>query len=51
MARCALEKEDGGQVRLEKLYEIIEACGSGIHDLSRTTLDAEHRLPRFNMPL
>jgi len=50
-ARCALEKEDGGEIRLEKIYEIIESCRYGIHDLSRTTLDAKYRLPRFNMPL
>ena len=50
VARCALEKDDGGQVRVEKLYQIIRDCRLGIHDLSRTTLDARHRLPRFNMP-
>lgn len=49
-ARCALEEDDGGQVRLEKIYGIIEGCRYGIHDLSRTTLDAKNRLPRFNMP-
>jgi hypothetical protein len=38
-------------VRVEKLYGIIESCRFGIHDLSRTTLDSEFRLPRFNMPL
>jgi hypothetical protein len=51
IARCAQEKDDGGQVRLDKLYEIIGQCRFGIHDLSRTTLDARFRLPRFNMPL
>ena len=51
VARCALEKDDGGQVRVEKLYDIIRDSGLGIHDLSRTTLDTENRLPRFNMPL
>lgn len=51
VARCALEKDDGGQVRIEKLYDIIRDCRLGIHDLSRTTLDRKHRLPRFNMPL
>jgi hypothetical protein len=51
VARCALEKDDGTQVRLETLYEIIEDCEFGIHDLSRTTLDGVNRLPRFNMPL
>jgi hypothetical protein len=51
VARCALENEDGSQIRLEKLYEIIEQCPLGVHDLSRTTLDRVNRLPRFNMPL
>jgi hypothetical protein len=51
LARCALETDDGSQVRLNKLYEIIAQCRYGIHDLSRTTLDARNRLPRFNMPL
>lgn len=50
-ARCAQEKDDSGQVRVEKLLEIIANCRFGIHDLSRTTLDSAHRLPRFNMPL
>jgi hypothetical protein len=50
-ARCALEREDGGEVRFDKIFKIIEACRYGIHDLSRTTLDATNRLPRFNMPL
>jgi hypothetical protein len=51
LSRCALEKDDGSQVRLEKLYEIIGDCALGIHDLSRTSLDRVNRLPRFNMPL
>jgi hypothetical protein len=50
-ARSAREQDDGSQVRLDKLYEIIGNCRFGIHDLSRTGLDAQHRLPRFNMPL
>jgi len=50
-ARCALEGEDGSQTRLAKLLDIIRECPLGIHDLSRTTLDSENRLPRFNMPL
>ena len=50
-ARCALEKDDGSQVRVEKLYQIIAECRYGIHDLSRVTLDSANRLPRFNMPL
>lgn len=51
VARCSLEFEDGAQVRVDKLYTIIRECQFGIHDLSRTTLDASNRLPRFNMPL
>lgn len=50
-ARCALEIDDGGQVRIEKIFNIVEACRYGIHDLSRTELDGANRLPRFNMPL
>jgi hypothetical protein len=51
VARCALETDDGSQVRIDRLYEIIADCRYGIHDLSRTTLDSRNKLPRFNMPL
>lgn len=47
--RCALEVDDGSQVRLEKIYDIIEECDLGIHDISRTQLNTNN-LPRFNMP-
>jgi hypothetical protein len=50
-ARCALEIDDGSQVRIEKIFNIIDQCRFGIHDLSRTELDQVNRLPRFNMPL
>jgi hypothetical protein len=50
-ARCALEIDDASQVRIEKIFSIVEECRFGIHDLSRTQLDAVSRLPRFNMPL
>ena len=50
-ARSAREVDDGGEARIEKLYRIIEQCRYGIHDLSRTELDAANGLPRFNMPL
>lgn len=46
--RCAYEA--GSEDRLEKICLIIEECDYGIHDLSRTELNAEG-LPRFNMPL
>jgi hypothetical protein len=51
LARSAREQDDGSQVRLAKLYEIIGDSRLSIHDLSRTTLDAKNGLPRFNMPL
>lgn len=49
--RCARELDDGGQPRIEKLYDIIQECRYGIHDISRTELDPVNQLPRFNMPL
>jgi hypothetical protein len=49
--RCALEIDDGSQVRIDKIFRVIEECRFGIHDLSRTELDTSSRLPRFNMPL
>lgn len=49
--RCAREMEDAGEMRLEKLYAMIEQARYGIHDISRVELDPVNRLPRFNMPL
>jgi hypothetical protein len=46
-----LEHDDASQVRLEKIYRLIGSSAFGIHDISRTELDGENRLPRFNMPL
>lgn len=51
IARCALEEEDASQVRIDKIYNIIVDCRYGIHDISRTELDEDSGLPRFNMPL
>ena len=48
--RCALEEDDAMDVRLHKIIRIIEECPLGIHDISRTELDDDHQLPRFNMP-
>lgn len=50
-ARCALEEEDCGEVRIEKILRIISQCKYGIHDISRTELCETYNLPRFNMPL
>jgi hypothetical protein len=50
-ARSTLEHDDASQVRIEKIYRLIGSSAFGIHDISRTELDDENRLPRFNMPL
>lgn len=50
-ARSALEIDDGSEVRINKINKIIEQCKFGIHDISRTELDENSNLPRFNMPL
>lgn len=50
LPRCALEVDDGSQVRIEKITSIIAQCRLAVHDISRTELDAVNRLPRFNMP-
>ena len=49
--RCALEVDDGSEVRIDKVCNLIGECRFGIHDLSRTELDLRSKLPRFNMPL
>ena len=49
--RCALEHDDAGQSRIDKINDIIFDCKYGFHDISKTELDAHNQLPRFNMPL
>ena len=50
VARSALEIDDAGESRIEKIVRIIGESKFGIHDISRTEL-SESSLPRFNMPL
>ena len=50
LPRCALEIDDAGENRFDKIVRIIRECKYGIHDISRTELNTEG-LPRFNMPL
>ena len=50
-ARCSLEESDSSNVRLDKIMRIVAGCKFGIHDISRTDLDADSNLPGFNMPL
>lgn len=51
VARSALEVEDSGQARVEKILNIIEQSKFGIHDISRAGVDRNTKLARFNMPL
>lgn len=49
-SRCALEDNDGGEMRFDKLKTMISQCDFGIHDLSRVDLSRGTSMPRFNMP-
>src|SRR5688572_3889608 len=49
--RCALDFDDGADVRFDKIKRLIKESKYGVHDISRTELDANTELPRFNMPL
>jgi hypothetical protein len=49
--RSALEVDDSSEVRITKLVGIIRESRLAVHDISRTQLDRDTRLPRFNMPL
>jgi hypothetical protein len=49
--RCARERLDSSEIRLQKIVDLIGAARYSIHDLSRTELDHATALPRFNMPL
>ena len=44
-------RRTSGDVRFDKIQRIVAECKFGVHDISRTELDQEHQLPRFNMPL
>ena len=46
---CALELEESGEVRIDKIADLVRRCRYGVHDLSRTELN-DKGLPRFNMP-
>lgn len=50
-AKCARERLDSSEIRLQKIISLIASSRYSIHDLSRTTLDDANALPRFNMPL
>ena len=48
-ARCATERDDSGEIRVQKIMQIIAESKYGIHDISRAEINAPE-LPRFNMP-
>lgn len=48
--RIASERVDSGQVRMEKIRELIRSCRFSIHDISRIEPLRRGDLPRFNMP-
>jgi hypothetical protein len=48
--RCALEADDTGATRIDRIYRLIDECRFGIHDISRIEHDTDNNLPRFNMP-
>jgi hypothetical protein len=48
--RAALEEDDAGMARLDRLYRLIDECRFGIHDMSRIEASGPGGLPRFNMP-
>jgi hypothetical protein len=48
--RLSLEISDSGQVRLEKITDIIKNCRYGIHDLSIVKSKKSKEFARMNMP-
>jgi len=48
--RIATERSDSGEVRVEKIRELIQSSRYSIHDLSRMEPLRPEDLPRFNMP-
>ncbi len=49
--RCALEEDNSGNVRFDKIKRLISSSKYGVHDISRTEPDKTTKLPRFNMSL
>jgi hypothetical protein len=49
--RCALERLDSSEYRLDKIAGMIGDCDWGIHDISRVEVDPDNLAPRFNMPM
>jgi hypothetical protein len=48
--RIASERLDSGEVRFEKIIELVKESKYGVHDLSRCRSSKENEYSRFNMP-
>lgn len=48
--RIALEREDSGEERIDKIKGLIRSSKYSIHDISRMEPLKKDQLPRFNMP-
>jgi len=48
--RIAIEREDSGEERIDKIKELIKCSKYSIHDISRMEPLEKGDLPRFNMP-
>lgn len=48
--RCARERLNSAEVRIDRIASLIAESRYSIHDLSRVELDEKNQLPRFNMP-
>ena len=48
--RLALEVSDSGQLRLDKITDIIKSCKFSIHDLSMVKSKKDNEFARMNMP-
>ena len=46
-AKCARERFDSSEVRLQKILSLIAGSRLSIHDLSRTELDESSALPKI----
>ena len=48
--RIASERADSGEIRLQKIIDLIRTCRFSIHDISRMEAARKGALARFNMP-
>ena len=49
--KSAKDESNAGDIRFNKIQDLIEESRYSIHDISRADIDVATGLPRFNMPL